>query len=97
MRKLVLVVALMSAVGLGFGRLTEEMCSLGGSFADDPTNPVITAEYALPSHAQTAPRATIPIVAVRLFSLTPVPAGVPGLVPEAQSAVLPSLQSPRRC
>ena len=57
MRKLVMVMLLISAVGLGCGCFTDDLCALGGSFADDPNNPGVTAEFALPTHPQAAIKA----------------------------------------
>lgn len=96
-RKLILVVALISAVGFGFGRITEEMCTLGGSYADDPSTPVAAAEFALPSHSQAAPKAFIPSIIAGAASDTAIRVGSSGTVPEAHKADVSSLQNPRRC
>ncbi len=96
-RKLVLVVALLSTVGFGFGRITEEMCTLGGSCADDPSTPVAAAEFALPSHSQAAPRAAIPSMIAGTTLDPAIRAGGSGTVPETHAAADFSLQNPRRC
>jgi len=97
MKKLILVVALVSAMGLGGGRLNEDLCALGGAFADDPTTPVGIVELALPSHSQAAHKAVTPVVTVQLASPPIVRLAVPQAVVDSRPAVLPSNPSPIRC
>ncbi len=97
MRKLVLIVALISAVSFGFGWITEDLCCVGGSFADDPNTPIVAAEYALPAHLQGASKAALTTVSVAAAAANPAQAAVEAVFLEAQPTGLSSLQSPRRC
>jgi len=96
-RKLVLAVALLSAVGFGFGRITEEMCTLGGSYTDEPSMPITATEFALPSHSQAAPKAAMPSITAGAASDTTIRAGSSGTAPEAPAVADFPLQNPRRC
>lgn len=96
-RKLLLVILLISAVGLGCGSFSDDLCALGGSFIDDPTSPGVTAQFALPNHRQAAPKAVAGIVAV-----VPAVAAFEAIHPtqvvlNAQSAPAPSTPVPIRC
>ncbi len=96
-RKLILVVVLITAVSLGFSWLTEDLCTAGGSYADDPTSPISMAQYALPLRLQSAHKA-----AVAVLVLPPVVPSRP-LVAEAPPDFAepsgPSVltDTPRRC
>ena len=61
MRKLLLVLVLISSIGLGCGQLTEDLCALGGAFADDPSTAVGVLELALPTHAHAVRQAVAPL------------------------------------
>ena len=97
MRKLVLVVALVSAVGLGCGRLNEDLCALGGAFADDPTAPVGIVELALPGHSQAAPKAVTPVIAVLLATPQIMPVAVLHAALPSHPLLLSSRPGPIRC
>jgi len=97
MRKLILVLALVSAMGLGFGRLNEDLCALGGSFADDPSTPIRVVELALPGHTQGMQKFVVSFGGLQLpapvhFQMAPAYATV-----ETRSAPPPSHPSPIRC
>lgn len=96
-RKLVLIVALLSAVAFGFGWIQEDLCCVGGSFADDPSTPVVGAEYALPAHLQAAPKAALPAVAVEVAGEREQRAGTAVTASHDPGPGLSSLQAPRRC
>ena len=96
-RRLVLLMALFSAVGFSFGWITEDLCCLGGSYADDPNTPVVAAEFALPAHSQAPPKAFLPLMVVRSEAID---LPQPGNLVPATKDFLPavsSLQNPRRC
>src|SRR4051812_40593934 len=97
MRKLILVVALVSAVSLGCGRLNEDLCALGGSFADDPSTPIGIVELALPSHSQNLHRLALPVMIAQ--SSVPAIAKVApfSVVIVEYPAALPSRPTPIRC
>src|SRR3954465_15453750 len=98
MRKLILVLALVSAMGFGFGRLNEDLCALGGSFADDPSTPIRVVELALPGHTQGMQKLVVSIGGgVQLpapvhFQMAPAYVTV-----ETRSAPPPFHPSPIRC
>lgn len=96
-RKSVLILALVAAVGLGFGWLTEDLCCLGGSYADDPSTPIVAAQFALPSHSQAASKAVLPAVSVVSHAMVIVPIGTVAVAPKDTSSRFSSLQNPRRC
>jgi hypothetical protein len=96
-RKLVLFLALVAVVGFGFGWITEDMCCLGGSYADDPTTPVVAAEYALPAHSQAAPQAVLPTVTVEAAGLDNLHVRTFSVARDRLPTGLSSLQNPRRC
>lgn len=96
-RKLILMVALVSAVGFGFGWITEDLCCLGGSYADDPNTPVVAAEFALPSHLQAVPKAVLPTTGLAPAAEDMVRVGSSSQAPEVYPAAFSSLQNPRRC
>ena len=67
-KKLILVLALVAAVGLGCGRFTEDLCACGGAYADDPSTPVGMTELALPSHTHAAQKAVAPTVTTNVVA-----------------------------
>ncbi len=89
--------ALVAAVGFGFGWITEDLCCLGGSYADDPNSPIVAAEFALPSHLQAAPKAVLPTVALDPDAVHDTRVGTSKVAPATESSGLSSLQNPRRC
>lgn len=96
-RKLVLILALLSAVAFGFGWIQEDLCCVGGAFADDPSTPVVGAEYALPAHLQAAPKAALPAVTVTAPGKRDLRAATVVLASQDLAQGLSSLQNPRRC
>lgn len=96
-RKLVLMLALVAIVGFGFGWITEDLCCLGGSYADDPNTPTVAAEYALPSHSQAAPKVALPTVTVKAVAVENVRGGDSTIARADQPSGLSSLANPRRC
>ena len=96
-RKMVLMLALFAALGFGFGWISEDLCCLGGPYADDPNTPVVAAEYALPSHVQAAPKAAQLMMAVRAGMDTAVPLVTLRHSAGDQSSIPSSFQNPRRC
>ena len=95
-KEMVLLLALACAVGLGFGRMSEDLCAAAGSYADDPGISV-ASEYALParpSFAENSANSAIARLAVPVSEATgPGPAFVPRSLPIAGASV----ESPRRC
>ena len=96
-RKLLLVVLLISAIGLGCGSFGDDLCALGGSFIDDPACPGVTAQLALPSHRQAAPKAVVHLLAVLPAITTLEPLHVLPVLPVAEVAPAPSNPVPIRC
>ncbi len=96
-RKLVLMLALFAAVGFSFGWITEDLCCLGGSYADDPNTPVVAAEYALPSHSQAAPKAALPTLTAEPVAVANVRTAASTTAPADHPSGLSSLANPRRC
>jgi len=96
-RKLVLVLALLSAVAFGFGWISEDLCCVGGAFADDPSTPVTAAEYALPSHLQAAQKAALPAITITAPGGDNLRVGPSGLIPQDHPSGMQSQQNPRRC
>lgn len=96
-RRLVLMMALLSAVGFSFGWISEDLCCLGGSYADDPNTPIVASEFALPAHSQAAPKAILPVLAVRSDAVGAVQTSRPAIAGENVPAAVSSLENPRRC
>lgn len=96
-RKLVLLLALVAAVGFGFGWIAEDLCCLGGSYADDPNTPVAAAEFAIPSHSQAAQKAVLPTVTIDAASANVVRITDFKSAPQEGPSRLKSLEDPRRC
>ena len=96
-RKAVLLLALVAAVGFGFGWITEDLCCLGGSYADDPNAPIVASECALLAHPQTAQKAALPTVTLGAVVSDHFRVKLIPLVPADQPSGLPSLENPRRC
>ena len=96
-RKLVLMLALLAAVGFGFGWITEDLCCLGGSYADDPNTPIVASEYALPSHSQAAPKLALPAITVETAAAENVRVAASAIAPTDHPSGLSSLENPRRC
>ena len=97
MKRLILVLALVSAMSFGFGRLNEDLCALGGSCVDDPSTPIRAVELALPAHSQGTQKAVVLIGAVQIpapgdFQMAPAYTTV-----QTRSAPPPSPPSPIRC
>ena len=96
-KKLILVLALVAAVGLGSGRLAEDFCACGGSFADDPSTPIGMAELALPSHTHAAQKAVAPSVDSGLRPQPEVRSVVARAAQEISTPATPSRPIPIRC
>ena len=96
-RKVLLIVLLISAVGLGCGCFSDDLCAVGGSFADDPNNTGIVAEFALPMHPQTAMNAVVQVAHVPPATLDAGPLHAPFLAVEEAPAVPSSSPVPIRC
>ena len=96
-RRFILAMALITALSLGFGWLTEDLCAAGGSYADDPSSPVSMAQYALPTRLQSAHK-----TGVAVFILAPRASGVELALHHSSEMAAPSQPSappdtPRRC
>lgn len=96
-RKLLLVILLVSAIGLGSGYFSDDLCALGGSYIDDPTSPGVTAQFALPNHRQAAPKAAAHQLTVLPEVITFEPLHTTQVVSEADSTPSPSSPVPIRC
>ena len=88
---------LVSALGFGFGWINEDLCRLGGSFADDPNIPVVAAQFALPAHLQASSKAVTPRIVIDASAEDSVHVGSFNAAPEEHPAGVSSLQNPRRC
>ena len=96
-KKLILVLALVAAVGLGCGRLTEDLCACGGAYADDPSTPVGMTELGLPSHTHAAQKAVAPTVTTNLLAQSAARSVVAREVAGTSSPATPSRPVPIRC
>ncbi len=91
------MLALVAVVGFGFGWITEDLCCLGGSYADDPNTPIVAAEYALPSHSQAAPKAVLPTFTLDAVAFDNFRVKAIRIILTEHPSGLSSLENPRRC
>jgi hypothetical protein len=94
-RKVALLVALLSVIGIAFGCLPDDLLAANGSFADDPAFPAPTGGVALLAQGHSP----VSLVAPAAASSLPAP---PSLAPDAErGSIFPppssGLTLPQRC
>lgn len=97
-RKLILLVALLSVIGMAFGCLADDMLSAGGSFADDPAFPVPTGGIALAVPARPALVPALMLASSAISAAGAAHTKFPGLSLSASPHAMPAgFTLPQRC